>query len=123
MESNFPCPNCKLPVLTNFYFCPNCAKSLRPKPLSVSVGKQIGIYLLSVLLPPLGLWPAFKYLKQEDDKAKIVGLVAIVLTIISTIVTIYFAVGLFNQLNQQINQQLNGQLNMQLPENSLIPQQ
>lgn len=101
------CPKCQLPVLANFYFCPNCGKSLRPKPLSVTVGKQIGVYLLSFLLPPLGLWPGIKYLRQSDDKAKIVGLVAIVLTILSIGISIYYFGVLMKTINQTINSQLN----------------
>ncbi|HSW48014.1 MAG TPA: zinc ribbon domain-containing protein [Candidatus Saccharimonadales bacterium] len=108
MDINPICPNCSLQVLPAFYFCPNCGKNLRPKPLSISVGKQIGIYLVSVLLPPLGLWPAVKYLRQDDQKAKNVGIVAIVLTIAATVVTIYIAIGLGNQMKAILNAQLGG---------------
>lgn len=104
------CRKCNLPVLANFYFCPNCGYALRPKPLSISAGKQIGIYLLSFLLPPLGVWPGIKYLMQKDPKAKIVGAVAILLTIISIVVTLYYANILMKQLTTQLNAQLGGQV-------------
>jgi len=49
------CPTCHQPVSPEDYFCPNCGKDLKAKPLSVSITTQIGIYLLSIFLPPLGL--------------------------------------------------------------------
>ncbi|HEX8931611.1 MAG TPA: zinc ribbon domain-containing protein, partial [Patescibacteria group bacterium] len=87
-ESEMPlCPNCKLPVLADFYYCPNCSQQLRPKPISVSLLKQIGVYLLSFFLPPFGLYPAIKYIRQSDPKTKIIGWVAIALTVISIMVS------------------------------------
>lgn len=115
---NSACPKCHLLVLPVFYFCPNCGKVLRAKPLSTSVGKQIGIYLLSIFLPPLGLIPGFKYLFQKESGAKIVGGVAIGLTIISIAITVNLAMGLFNQyallLNPQLNSGMDSQLNPEL---------
>lgn len=113
------CPKCQLPVLANFYFCPNCGKNLRPKPLSISIGKQIGIYLLSFFLPPLGLVPGIKYLLQKSGKAKVVGFVAIILTVVSIIITINLTLGLVNQLRNQLNSQLNDQLNNQIQNTQL----
>ena len=98
------CPHCQFPILDSFYFCPNCGKKRKEPPVSTTIGKQIGIYVLSVLLPPLGLWPGIKYLLQKDQKAKIIGIIAIVLTILSTIITIQIALGIFNQLSSTINQ-------------------
>lgn len=103
------CPRCQLPVLTNFYFCPNCGKQLRLKPISVSVAKQIGVYLLSFLLPPFGLYPGFKYIRQGDYKTKIVGWVAIVLTIISIFISIYFFAGFMQKYSQTLDQLSKGQ--------------
>lgn len=108
------CSKCHLQVLPVFYFCPNCGRSLRSKPMSMSVGKQIGLYALSFFLPPLGLWPGFKYLFQKDPKAKIIGGVAVLLTIISLGVTLYYSSILIKQLTSQVNSQLNGQINNQI---------
>ncbi len=82
------CPVCQQPIVSAWNFCPNCGHSLREQPLSLSIWKQLGIYLLSFFLPPFGLTPAFKYLKQKDPKAKLVGLIAIILTAASIIVLI-----------------------------------
>jgi len=74
---------------------------------STTVGRQIFVYLLSFFLPPLGLWPGIKYLKQKDDKSRMIGFVAILLTIISFALTIWFALGFINIFNQQLNSNLN----------------
>lgn len=106
------CSKCNLPVLTAFYFCPNCGKSLRPKPLSTSIGKQIGVYLVSFFLPPLGLWPGIRYLFQKSGKAKVIGIIAVLLTMISVLITLQLVMGIVDQFNQQLSTQV--QLN-QLP--------
>lgn len=95
MQPQF-CPKCKAPILPVYHFCPNCGVSLEP--INVSIFKQIGVYLVSVLLPPLGLWPGFRYIKGGNDKTKIVGIVAIILTLISTVLTIWFTIGVFQNL-------------------------
>jgi hypothetical protein len=97
------CPKCQFPILETYFFCPNCGKSLKLTPSATSAIKQIGIYSLSLFLPPLGLWPGIKYLKTEDSGAKMVGTIAIILTIISIVVTIWLTMGLLNNFNQYQN--------------------
>jgi uncharacterized membrane protein YqaE (UPF0057 family) len=99
------CKFCGQTVLSNYYFCPYCGKKLIEPPITAL--KEIGVYLLSVFLPPLGLWPGIKYLSQKNEKAKRVGLIAIILTIISTIVTIWISIGLLGSLTQSLNAQMN----------------
>lgn len=79
----------------------------KDKSLSTTIARQIFIYLLSFLLPPLGLWPGIKYLKQKDEKSRIIGFIAIVLTIISIALTVWFTLGFINVFNQQLNSSLN----------------
>ncbi|OGH24721.1 MAG: hypothetical protein A3B47_00635 [Candidatus Levybacteria bacterium RIFCSPLOWO2_01_FULL_39_24] len=112
MEPQLNCPNCKQNIATSDYFCPNCGKKLKDKPLSTTIARQIFVYSFSLLLPPLGLWPAIRYLKQESDKARMIGFIAIVLTIISTAVELWLGLGFINTFNQQFNQQLNSNLNL-----------
>lgn len=88
------CKFCGFPISDNFYFCPNCGKKLSEPPLSTGIGKQIGIYALSFFVPPFGLLPAFRYLRQKDSKSKTIGLIAVFLTLISIIITIQFALSL-----------------------------
>jgi len=114
MENQINCRYCGANILRDDYFCPSCGKKLKDKPLSTGIWKQIYVYLLSFLLPPLGLWPAVKYLRQPDEKSRMIGFVAIVVTIISIAITVWFGLGFMNTFNQQLNQQLNGNLNLQL---------
>lgn len=80
---------------------------LTRKTLSTAISKQIFVYLLSFILPPLGLWPAIKYLKQKDEKSRMIGFIAIVLTIIATVFTIWFTFGFINTFNRELNANLN----------------
>lgn len=77
------------------------------KSISTTTGRQIFVYLMSALLPPLGLWPAVKYLKQKDEKSRMIGFIAILLTIISIAVTVWLSFGFINTFNQQLNSSLN----------------
>ena len=98
------CPACHFPLSENFYFCPNCGKKIKELIASVAIGKQIAIYLLSLFLPPLGLFPGIKYLLQKDQKRKMVGVVAIALTILSTVITVWITINLTKTINTQLNQ-------------------
>jgi len=96
MEPQTTCKYCGFPLSDNFFFCPNCGKKIKEPPVDMGIVKQIGIYALSFLLPPLGLLPAFKYLRQKEPKAKIVGVIVIILTIVSIVLTIQFAFSILN---------------------------
>lgn len=78
--------------------CPNCGTVIPQPSLSTTIGKQLSIYALSIFLPPLGLWPGIKYLLQKDKKANIIGIVAILLTVLSTVITISIANNFVSQL-------------------------
>jgi len=99
------CPFCHFSLSQTYYFCPNCGKKINEPP--VTTLKIIGVFLLSVFLPPLGLWPGIKYLLSKNQKTKKVGAIAIALTILSTIITLWLSVVMFNSLNQNISSQLN----------------
>jgi len=105
MEPKPLCPTCHLELLPEFYFCPNCGRSVRPKPLATSISKQISIYLISFFLPPFGLVPAIKYLQQKDGK--IIGIIAIVLTVLSIVIATYFTVAVIHSYSQLLTSQLN----------------
>jgi DNA-directed RNA polymerase subunit RPC12/RpoP len=107
MDSELKCPYCGAPIDAGFYFCPNCGKKLKEKAPSTKIESQLSVYLLSFFLPPLGLWPAYKYLKQKDDKSRIIGLIAVFLTIVSLALAVWSVQYLGNYLNQQINSQIN----------------
>lgn len=77
------------------------------KPLSTTFLKQLAIYLISVFLPPLGIWPAIKYWRQQDEKSKKIGLVALVLTIISIVITSWLTISFINSFSKGVSDQLN----------------
>jgi hypothetical protein len=80
---------------------------LKKKPLSTALSRQVIVYLVSFFLAPFGLWYAWKYLKQEDNKSKIIGVTAIALTAISIALAIWTMAGLFNSV-RGLMRSLNG---------------
>jgi hypothetical protein len=104
------CPFCHFSLNETFYFCPNCGKQINEPPITIA--KQIGVYLISIFLPPLGLWPGIKYLFSKEQRTKRVGMIAIALTIFSTVITLWLSVALFNNLSQNVNSQLNQYQNL-----------
>lgn len=106
------CASCHTLLLESFYYCPTCGKKAKEPPVSTTVGKQLSIYLISIFFPPFGLWPGVTYLMDKSEKAKIIGLVAIILTLISTIVTTWLVYTTILQANTLMQ----GQLYMQIPQ-------
>lgn len=106
MDQVTTCPVCQNSIDQTDFFCRACGAPLKEKPLSISLFKQLSLYALSVLLPPFGLIPAIKYLRQEDSKAKQVGIIAVVLTLVSLIVSIMLLFNLLNTYSQAITGQL-----------------
>src|SRR5437867_1711982 len=86
------CPSCGTPVLPTENFCPQCGAKLKGPQLSTSIGRQIFIYLFSFFVAPLGLYYAFKYLKQPDPKAKKIGIAVIALTLLAIALMIWLTV-------------------------------
>jgi len=97
MDSQTTCIYCGGNISLSDYFCPNCGKKLKEKP----------IYFVSFFLPPLGIWPAIKYLRQSDEKSKKIGLVALFLTIISIVIASWLTISLINSFNKELGNQLN----------------
>ncbi len=106
VATNQKCPFCSASLSEKDFFCPICGKKIREKPLSSTIWTQAWIYFISFCLPPLGLWPGFKYLRQNDPKLKTIGAVAIVLTVISILISAVIAISLINQVNDQVNKQM-----------------
>lgn len=100
------CPSCKATISSTDYFCSNCGKKIKNKPLSTSAGSQTATYLISFFLPPFGLFRGFKYLRQEDGKSKVIGIIACILTIISLTISTSLTLNFANALNQELNTQL-----------------
>lgn len=100
------CPRCHIQVRSTDYYCFNCGKNLKPAPPKTDITSQIFLYLKSFILPPLGLWWALPYLKQKEFKFKLIGVIAIILTLLSVVLAIKLAQDFSNILNEQINQSL-----------------
>lgn len=108
------CSKCGYQIQSTYNFCPNCGNKLKNPPLSTTLGKQIYLYAISILLPPLGIIPGVKYLLDKNPTAKLIGIILIVLTLLSTIITVKLTMDFVNaqitnttlQLNELQNQGL-----------------
>ena len=103
MEPLQTCPSCRATITETEFFCPQCGKKLKDAPLGTSPGKQLLYYVLSILLPPIGLWWAIKYLRQNDPAAKRIAAVIIALTILSLAANIWAATGIYAAYSRFIN--------------------
>ncbi len=110
------CPSCHQPVLSQYYFCPNCGKDLHQKPLSTSLGAQLWLYTFSLIIMPLTCylvyahWKGWEYFKSSDPKAKRMGIVAMILIAASLIFIIWSTVAgiiWYEQYSQAEQSQLN----------------
>ncbi|HVT00615.1 MAG TPA: zinc ribbon domain-containing protein [Patescibacteria group bacterium] len=101
------CPKCHKEIPETDFYCPYCGEKIKEPPFETNLTKQIGIYALSVLLPPLGLWPAIRLLKRKEPEAKKIAWIAIVLTVISIIISIWLSIGVMGYINKSISSQFN----------------
>ncbi|MDE2025421.1 MAG: zinc ribbon domain-containing protein [Patescibacteria group bacterium] len=99
------CRKCGNQVTPTDFYCPNCGTQLREQ--QISLGKQLYIYGVSVLLPPLGLIWTFKYFRSTQSNQRMVAIVSLILTVVATVVTIWLFMGFMQTLNQQLNSVLN----------------
>lgn len=101
------CPKCHVIVRATDFFCYNCGKNLHPKPLSTSLITQAMYYAGALILPPMGIIWGIRYLRQAENKAKVVGLILIALNVIELILVTQWTIQLINTLNMQVSGQLN----------------
>ena len=123
------CQSCHTPISAGANFWPQCGKKFTegpesPRgneppvlpvpsrvegskvegPLLTSIEKQAFIYIFSFLLAPLGLGYAVKYLKHwKDPRARQVGIVVIVLTVIAIAIMIWISDEFMQWEYQSIN--------------------
>lgn len=103
------CRKCGNQVAPTDNFCSNCGTQLREQ--NISVGKQIYIYAVSIILPPLGLVWTFKYFRSSQSNQRMVAIVALVLTVVASVATVWLFMGFL----QTIQQQFNGLMNTNIP--------
>lgn len=104
------CPKCHIQVRTTDYFCFNCGNNLKPAPPSTDPYKQAVLYIKSALLPPLGIYWAIPYLKYPQTKQKIVGWVAVAITLIVLAYGIIWTNNFVKEFNKELNRQINSSL-------------
>ena len=106
------CPYCHTTLPYNSYFCFNCGKKVHELP--ISIWTELKVYVYSLLLPPIGFWYGYKYLAGKDSikdpKAKRLGWVAIILTVVVCVALVWGAVILINSLTQLVNSQMDSSL-------------
>lgn len=102
------CPFCHVAVRPMDYFCGNCGKNLHPARIGTSAFDQAKLYLGSVLLAPMGIFWGMRYLREKEDKSKIVGIIAMLLSIVTLIVAVQLSVTFMNTINSQIGKQFQG---------------
>lgn len=84
-------------------FCSQCGRKIKEPPFSISVAKQLLVYGVSFFLAPFGLGFVFKYLPIHDSKARTVGIIALVLTIISIVLVLSIGTAFFRLFYGSLN--------------------
>lgn len=111
------CPFCHQPVLSTYYYCPNCASRLTNAPLSTSPATQAWIYFQALILPMflylfIAKWPALRYYQSRDPKVRAVGTYAFIILFVSTIATIWLSYASFQAMMQSVNSSISADFNM-----------
>lgn len=94
------CKYCYTEIKDDFFFCPHCGKNIKDIPFKFSIFKTLGLIIFSILLPPLGIVPGFTYLRKKDFKAKVIGIILIVLSIIVTAAVIWFLIEMYKDMSR-----------------------
>lgn len=102
------CPFCSLQLPANAFFCIHCGKKLKSKPVGIGLLPQLWLYFLSLCLPPLGIGLTIRYIKDDSSKAKKIGWISLLMTVVSIVFAIFAAVALIQNMNSLIEQQISG---------------
>lgn len=102
------CKKCQTQIRATDYFCFNCGKEQRPKPLSTNLIAELVLLVKCILLPPFGIIWGIQYLRQSDTKSKLSGLMAILVTIVVSALAIKFTIDAINSFNSILTTQLQG---------------
>lgn len=102
METTTHCPSCNTAIYPTDNFCPNCGKALHTH-VTISISKQLYMYAVSLLLPPLGLIWTFKYFHSGNAQLRRLGFITGAITIFSLVFSLWAFMGFWNSLQQQIS--------------------
>lgn len=108
MDEILTCPVCHIAVRPTDFFCFNCGKNLHAPPPGITPADQIKLYLGSVFLTPMGIIWGLRYLREDNQTSKIVGIIAMILSIVTLIVVTQYTVSLVNSINSQLGTQFQG---------------
>lgn len=103
---NLVCKFCSLPVSDLDYYCANCGKMIKEKPVSMSFWAILWLFVLSIFLPPFGLGQTIKYIKSSNINSRILGIISLVVTILAIIITTKLAMNYFDNVTKEMNRQL-----------------
>ena len=111
------CEFCHQPIMRTYFFCPNCGNRITNSPLSVTLAAQAWIYLQALVLPMFMFlfimkWPAWRYYKSRDPKARAIGTYAFVILFLSTIFTVWFTYISVEAAIQSVDSSISSDLNM-----------
>jgi hypothetical protein len=101
--STLQCPRCNKPITADANYCAYCGRPLKDGALSISVSRQVVIYLISFFLAPFGLGYVWKYFKQGDSKSKEIALIALILTVAAIIVMFWTTSAFMSSYVEQLN--------------------
>lgn len=84
------CPQCHLPVLPEYYFCPNCGQKLHVPPLKTGVSAQVWLYIFSAILPFIAYlaitkWRGIAYMRSSNARARVIGWIALGILVASSV--------------------------------------
>jgi hypothetical protein len=68
----------------------------------------VKLFFKTLLLPPFGLIWGYNYIKQKDNKAVIIGIIIIAITIWETIWMTQSVIETVNTVKQQVDLQMEG---------------
>jgi hypothetical protein len=101
-EIKIPCPNCRNPIDGMVFYCPICGKKIKEPPVGTGFWSLLGLFAISILLPPLNIPLSFKYIRAVDPKAKMSGWVSIGLMVVSLIIVTILTINTINEVNRQV---------------------
>ena len=90
--ANPKCPSCGRSIRPEFRACPYCGHSFLTSrfesvpPVHIGTGKRVALYVLSLLIPLVGIIAGVIYLTKKDETSKHVGTLCIVLGVVSIVV-------------------------------------
>ena len=95
------CPSCHMQVRMTDFYCFNCGHNLHEPPPSLFGVNQILLYVGSVLVPPMGIFWALKYLRSKDTNSRIIGWIAVGLTVLAVLFYVKQLTGVINEVSKQ----------------------